>query len=65
MAAFCTGVGRDGAVRVPSRHILDGPYFPTETQECAKWWTKCPHTVVAELREKLRTVFGLDLPVLD
>ena len=43
--------------------VLEGPYFPVETHELAYWWTECPHTVVAELREKLRTVFGVELPV--
>ena len=45
--------------------VHEGPYFPVETHEFAYWWTECPLTVVAELREKLRTVFGVDLTVID
>jgi hypothetical protein len=44
---------------------LDGPYFPLETHELADEWTECPRTVVAELREKLRTVFGVELRVIE
>ena len=34
-------------------------------REYAELWTRCPLTVVAELREKLRTVFGVELPEVD
>jgi hypothetical protein len=46
--------------------VLDDGFFPrTETREYAKLWTRCPHTVVAELREKLHTVFRVELPECD
>ena len=43
--------------------VIEGPYHPIETVEMAEYWTEFPDTVLAEISEKLRTVFGMELTV--
>jgi hypothetical protein len=35
-----------------------------EQVEVADWWTELRDTILAEVREKLQTVFGLELGVM-
>jgi hypothetical protein len=41
--------------------VHEGPYYPIETTQVAHLWSECPDTVLAEIGEKLRTVFCMEL----
>jgi hypothetical protein len=40
--------------------VHEGPYYPIETTQVTDLWSECPDTVLAEIGEKLRTVFGME-----